>query len=101
MSDADGSKALLCALRRLLPNAVFAITHQRPWHSLTFAGTALCLSACIRGKRNQDAAGQFAKLLPAHEFALPNQLVADIALAECAHADGESRLTIHALLLTV
>jgi hypothetical protein len=41
----------------------------------------------------------FAQLLEDHEFSLPSQLVADIAITETAILGGQYRLIIDALVL--
>ena len=72
--------------------------HERPWHSLTFSGAQICLSVAlpITAAEQRSAVAQ---LLEDHEFSLPSQLVADIAITETAIFDGQYRLIIDALLL--
>jgi hypothetical protein len=99
MSDATGSNRLLFAVRQLLPDAAMSVTLERPWHSLTFAGTQLCLTAIVCEENHAQDARVFAARLPEYEFTLENSLVADIAVIESVTGDAETRLTISALLL--
>jgi hypothetical protein len=98
MTDQAPSRSLVRALQALLPQASIAILHERPWHSLTFSGAQICLSVAlpIAGAEQRSA---LAQLLEDHEFSLPSQLVADIAITETAIFDGQYRLIIDALLL--
>lgn len=93
------SAAFLRALRILLPNAILSVTQERPWFSLTFAGTQLCLSVTIAGDAHREVAAEYARILPENDFDLGAQLVADIAVSTVATGDNESSLTIYALLL--
>lgn len=91
--------ALLRALGQLLPDAVLSVTQERPWRSLTFDGTQLCLSAAIVGEGHHAVAAEYARLLPEFEFKLSTQLVADIAVSEQLSAGNRSIFVIHILLL--
>jgi hypothetical protein len=99
MTGTDTAAALLRALRHLLPDAILSVTHERPWCSLTFTGTQLCLSAVIVGESHHEVAAEYVQILPDHEFTLGRQLVADIAVSEHVTDMAESCLVIHALLL--
>jgi len=92
------SRSLVRTLQALMPQASIAILHERPWHSLTFSGAQICLSVAlpITAAEQRSAVAQ---LLDDHEFSLPSQLVADIAITETAIFDGQFRLIIDALLL--
>lgn len=92
-------ESLIEALNAMCPDAAFLVMQQNPWHSLTFAGTELCLSANIAAENHLDVAANFAGLLSEHEFSLCDQLVADIAVVDSVTSHGKTRLTIHALLL--
>ena len=98
MTDQAPSRSLVRALQALLPQASITILHERPWHSLTFSGAQICLSVAlpITAAEQRSAVAQ---LLDNHEFSLPSQLVADIAITETAIFDGQYRLIIDALLL--
>lgn len=89
---------LLRALQPMLPEASFRIIHERPWHSLTFAGTQICISVQFAGVP-ADSVEHFMQRLPDHEFDLSGQLVADIAVTEACLVTGEQSLVIHALVL--
>ncbi len=86
------------ALVALMPTATFSVLHERPWHSLSFAGHQICVSMCMARGIGLAAEG-FARSLPDHEFNLPRQLVADVAVTEICIDDGKVTLTIDALLL--
>ena len=92
------ARSLVRALQALMPKASITILHERPWHSLTFSGAQICLSVAlpITAAEQRSAVAQ---LLDDHEFSLPSQLVADIAITETAIFDGQFRLIIDALLL--
>ena len=98
MTDQAPSRSLVRALQALMPQASITILHERPWHSLTFNGAQICLSVAlpITAAEQRSAVAQ---LLDDHEFSLPSQLVADIAITETAIFDGQFRLIIDALLL--
>lgn len=92
------SRSLVRALNALIPKASIAILHERPWYSLTFCGAQICISVALpeTSKAQRSAITQ---LLENHEFSLPSQLVADIAVTETAILDGTYRLIVDTLLL--
>jgi hypothetical protein len=92
------ARSLVRALQALMPQASIAILHERPWHSLTFSGAQICLSVALPITAAEERSG-VAQLLDDHEFSLPSQLVADIAITETVIFDGQFRLIIDALLL--
>jgi hypothetical protein len=98
MSVAESS-GLMRALRRLMPEAMFSVSGERPWHNNAFAGAQLCILADIAGKHHQAIAANLRQLLPEHQFELGNFLVADIAVTSCVTDDNASHLVIDALLL--
>jgi len=101
------SHALCNALRALFPAADISILHERPWHSLTFCGTQLCLSVHMQDGTWPGDVEVLAQLLSEHEFDLPRQIVADIAVTgavtgpvtQAVMAKGAMCLIIDALLL--
>lgn len=99
MTVTPASAAFLQALCRLLPSASLSVTQQRPWCSLTFTGTQLCIAVTISGKAHSQIATECAQTLPEYDFSFGSQLVADIAVSEHIAGDNESCLTIQALLL--
>ena len=99
MTALTKTTALLHTLRQLLPDAVWSVTHERPYCSLNLTGTQLRLSGTIARKDHHKAAAEYARILPEYEFNLGEQLVADIAVTEHVTDEAESRLIIHALLL--
>lgn len=99
MSISAKSTGIVRALRQLLPAATLSLIHERPWHSLTFSGVQVCISLILRDEGHADILGRFADELPAHEFNLCGQLVADIAVIEAVVSENQSRLMIDALLL--
>ena len=101
------SQALCNALRALFPAADISILHERPWHSLTFCGTQLCLSVHMQVGTWYGDVEKLSQLLSEHEFDLPRQIVADIAVTgpvtgpvtQAVMAKGAACLIIDALLL--
>jgi hypothetical protein len=98
MTDHASSRGLVRALQALLPQASIAILHERPWHSLTFSGTQICLSIALPITAAEQRSA-VAKRVEDHEFSLPSQLVADIAITGTAIFDAQYRMIIDALLL--
>lgn len=92
------ARNLARAVQSLMPEADICILHERPWHSLTFCGAQICLAAQLPENVEKQLAS-LAHLLENHEFALPGQMVADIAVTETAIFDGKYRLIIDVLLL--
>lgn len=90
---------LLRALRTRVPAADISVIHERPWHSVTFCGTQICLSMTVADSGTQDFAEKLSHLLSEHEFHVPGQIVADIAVTQAVVADGAHCLIIDALLL--
>lgn len=93
------SLSLARALRKMLPDAEIAVVHARPWHSLTFSGTQICMSVALRDDGHAEKADALDRALPAHQFELCGQLVADIAIIERSDNDSETHLLIDALVL--
>lgn len=93
------SRGFMRALRQLMPEAMFSVSVERPWHSNSFAGAQLSIVADIAGKHHQAIAANLRQLLPEHQFELANGLVADIAVTSCVTDDNASHLVIDVLLL--
>lgn len=92
------SHSLVRALKALMPAASIAILHERPWHSLTFSGAQICISVALP-ETAEEQRSAITQLLENHEFSLPRQLVADIAITETAILGGTYRLIVDTLLL--
>jgi hypothetical protein len=90
---------LLPALSVLLPGGLIFVVSRRPWHSLTFSGEQVELSAIIAGESHSKIAAEFDQILSEHDFNPSGPLVADIAVTERTTRDQETHLVIHALLL--
>jgi hypothetical protein len=90
---------LVRALGSMLPGSNISIIGRQPWHSLTFAGTQLCISIQVSGDDYESVAKRFSETLPEHEFHLPNILVADIAVTAQVAIEDKVILTIDAVLL--
>lgn len=89
---------LLRALQPMLPEASFRIIQERPWHSLTFAGTQICISAMLV-EASAENVQHFMQYLPEHEFNLSGTLVADIAVTKTCWDTGQQSIVIDALVL--
>ena len=98
MSRRTRAGAFLHALRLLIPEAELNIIHERPWHSLTFGGTQICIAVTMTAA-DVTCWSPLSPLLTEHEFCLPRQIVADIAVTLAVVADGAHCLMIDALLL--
>lgn len=81
-------KRLLRELDRLLPGGQWRVVQERPWFSLTFSGVQMTFTTTSGCTCDAQKA---AAVLEAHEFTLPGQIVADIAVEE---ADGELRVLL-------
>ena len=99
MSNSGKARGMLRALRQLLPDATMSVIHERPWHSLTFSGVQVFISAILHSGYNAEFVTRITQTLPEHEFELSGQLVADIAVIEMASVENPGRLMIDALLL--
>jgi hypothetical protein len=99
MSDNISERGLLNVLRQLLPESTLSVIHQRPWHSLTFTGLQLRISATLSPPNRADIAERAARDLPDHEFDIRGQIVADIAVTGRIVTADATILTIDALLL--
>lgn len=91
--------ALINALRALFPASDMSIIHERPWYSLTFCGTQICLSVDVAEAKIGDDIADLSHKLSEHEFVLPGQIVADIAITRAFIAEAGHCLIIDALLL--
>ena len=84
------------------PEAEFVSHGERPWASVTFAGSRHTIALGFSGAAAIAAGEAFAAALPGHEFAIPRQLVADAVVTAMHHeARPAERLEIEAELLLV
>lgn len=95
MKAKSKSNGLLRALRQMLPKAAVCLIHERSWHSLTFSGVQVCISAKIC---NDEAVG-ITTVLPEYPFDLKRQLVADIAVIQVVRGPEKTQILIDALVL--
>ncbi len=58
---------------------------EKPWASITFAGTRHRLAILFSGEEAVEAGEIFIAELPEHEFAIPGQLVADATVSGTQH----------------
>ncbi len=77
------------------------LTHEeKPWASITFAGTRHELVLNFDGITACKAGEQFVADLPDHEFAIPGQLVADATITSVeSNYTPEPRMAVTAVLL--
>lgn len=99
MNGRTRSGAFLRAMRLLIPESEIRVIHERRWHSLTFAGTQLCLSAHFQGSQMIRKEDKLCANLTDFEFDLPGLLVADIAVTPAVVTKGAYCLMIDVLLL--
>jgi hypothetical protein len=75
--------------------ASVTLKRERPWASITFAGTRYCFAIIWADAAEPEAIENLAQTLPDHEFAIPGYFVADILVTE----QSESQLLVEALLI--
>jgi len=91
---------LLDALRELTSGKGRIATHvEKSWASITFAGTKHTLDFLFEGQEAVDAGECFIAFLPAHEFAIPGQLVADAAVLEVEHRANPPYMAVRCEIL--
>lgn len=74
------------ALAALAEHRGQVVSHsEKPWASITFAGTRHRLAIVFSGDEAVASGERFVTELPEHEFALPGQLVADASVVEVEH----------------
>lgn len=97
-SPADRLRA---ALLQLAEGQGQVLSHkEKPWASITFAGTRHELVFEFTGVTAGKAGERFIEALPDHEFTIPGQLVADAAISAVEHScTPELRLVVGATLL--
>lgn len=66
---------------------------ERPWASITFAGTRYCFAIIWADAAEPGALEKLAQTLPDHEFAIPGYFVADMLVTE----QSEFQLLVEAL----
>ena len=73
--------------------------HSQDWQSLTFAGERHQIQLRVTGAGAEQAVGQICDGLEDAEFAIPGQIVADIAVAgePARNCDGSMTINIEAL----
>jgi len=74
------------ALLDLAQGRATVVTHsEKRWASVTFTGARHRLELAFDGAEAVEAGELFIALLPEHEFAIPDQLVADAAVTKVDH----------------
>lgn len=82
----DPWRRLHAALNALGQGQGEILSHrQRPWASITFAGTRHAVALVFRGAEAVAAGETFIAALPEHEFSIPGQLVADAVIKAVDH----------------
>ena len=94
---------LLSALMGLAGGRAELIRHaERPWASVTFAGSRHTVLLAFTGSEAVAAGEAFIAALPDHEFTIPRQLVADaavLALEQVMLPEPRIEVEIEVLLL--
>jgi hypothetical protein len=88
MSGPTNTAALLRVLRSLIPESDIRIIHQRPWHSLTFAGAQICFNVQLSYIPSAQEAARISSILSKYEFTLPGLIVADITASAAEPGGG-------------
>ena len=96
-------RALIKALMQLAGPGAMLLRHaERPWASVTFAGTRHTLSLEFAGADGIAQGEAFIAALPEHEFTISRQLVADATVIAVDHTLAPSpRMTAEVELLLV
>jgi hypothetical protein len=94
-------QVLLTAVMRLAGGKAELLRHvERPWASVTFAGTRHTITLAFTGHDAVAEADLFLNGLPDHEFAIPRQVVADAAVVAVAHeTTPQPKLTVEVEML--
>lgn len=89
------------ALLMLTEGRANLLTHEeRPWASITFAGTRHEVMLDFDGAEAVAMGEEFIEQLPDHEFRIPGQLVADATITEVDHRFGaDERMVVTCVLL--
>jgi hypothetical protein len=88
------------ALMELAGGRARIVSHRETaWASVTFAGARHRLELLFEGAEAVAAGELFIAALPDHEFAIPRQLVADVAVMEVDHRLDPPRLAVSIELL--
>ncbi|BDI61574.1 hypothetical protein [Qipengyuania nanhaisediminis] len=89
------------ALLMLAEGRASLLTHEeKPWRSITFAGTRHEIMLDFEGEVAVAVGEEFIARLPDHEFTIPGQLVADATVREVDHRFGaDQRMVVTAVLL--
>jgi hypothetical protein len=93
---------LLSAVIELAGGVAELLRHgERPWASVTFAGTRHTITLGFTGAEAVEAGERFISALPEHEFAIPRQIVADATVVSVEHDALAGRLSVEVELLLV
>ena len=88
------------ALLDLAQGRATVVTHsEKRWASITFTGARHRLELAFDGAEAVEAGELFITLLPEHEFAIPDQLVADATVTEVDHRLDPPLMRVHCELL--
>lgn len=93
--------ALLNAVLSLAGDRAELVCHdEKPWASITFAGSRHTVVLAFRGADALEDGEAFIADLPEHEFAIPRQIVIEAAIVQASHELlPEPVLTVKAELL--
>ena len=83
------------------PHAELVSHAERPWASVTFAGSRHVVTLAFAGAAGVAAGEACAEALGEHEFAIPRQIVADANVIGMLHEAQPARLVLDAELLLV
>lgn len=94
-------RALLSAVTGLADGKGEILRHvERPWASVTFAGTRHRIALAFSGAEAIAAGEAFIAALPEHEFAIPKQVVIEATAVSVEHQMvPEPKLTVEVELL--
>lgn len=75
------------------------IHSEKPWASITFAGTQHQVTLVFTGAEAIEAGGRLVSYLPEADLRIPGQLVADAAVADVGHDLIPDRMTVQVEVL--
>lgn len=93
------SARLFYELSAMLPQTEISLISKQAWHSLAMCGTQFVVSVVTAQDGHHEITAEFERMLPKHDFARGEGLVADIGVTHRTTTDKESRLIVHALLI--
>ncbi len=90
---------LIRALKKIMPQASFALTDSRDWCSLTFSGQQITIECYLTGQDSDQCSRYLTDIIPGYQFSIPGWLIADIAVVTRQECDSDITLVIETLVI--